>query len=778
MKIAILASSPIPFGAGGAEKLWWGLADNINKLTAHQCELIKVPTKENDFWNLIEGYEFFYNYDLSHFDMVITGKYPAWMVQHPNHHIYMLHCLRGLYDTYHFMNLPDKVSKNQSKEVLAFLQDLENQNMSVEEVFQKLKNLKSNNLITEELSAFPGPFIRKIIHYLDNAALSTIRRTSAISHTVADRKEYYPVEQAVYVNYPPPMMSGFYSSGSDYFFTASRIDGPKRVELILDAYLQSGAEKPLKIAGSGPLLERLKEKASCNSNIEFLGYVSDTELVDYYANALAIIFVPYDEDYGLITIEAMKSGKPVITVNDSGGVTEFVEHGITGLTSEPQIELLAENIKTLDSEPQLAYSMGLNAKKKVTNVNWLNTVGDLLQEKLETASQTKKLDNALVVSTYPFYPPQGGGQNRTFYLYKELAKQMTVNVICLVHESEQYRVEEVAPNLFQIKVPKTQEHAIEEWKISEQAGIPVTDIAFIDLYGFTPDLEKEFKRLELLADLVICNQCYTYPFVSRLTDKAICHDSQNLESKLKEQMLESSEYNSKLIQTVFDSEKQACQESIFTAVCSEEDGLAYKELYGMSGEKYQVIANGVDTNTVKFSSKEERLNHKTKLDIASEKTILFMGSWHQPNIDAVEEIIKLAPLYPSIHFIIIGSVAGYFSDYKLPENLVFAGVVSDEEKQAFLTVADYALNPMFTGSGTNLKMLDYMLSGIPVISTAVGARGLGLSPEMYVEFDFDNFAQCIEQCELIDIEKASRYVEETFDWRVIGSNYSKCLVNI
>ena len=137
MKIAIVAPSPVPFGVGGAEKLWWGMLEFINKHTTHQCELIKVPTKEHDFWELIDSYYAFYNLDLSSFDMVITGKYPAWMIQHNNHHIYMLHCLRGFYDCYHFLGLQDEV-KSKNKKIIELINTLKDQTTSIDEVFKTL----------------------------------------------------------------------------------------------------------------------------------------------------------------------------------------------------------------------------------------------------------------------------------------------------------------------------------------------------------------------------------------------------------------------------------------------------------------------------------------------------------------------------------------------------------------------------------------------------------------------------------------------------------------
>jgi hypothetical protein len=74
MKIAIVAPSPVPFTIGGAELLFSGMQDAINNYTSHQCELIKLTTKEDNFWNLVESYYKFYQLDLSHFDMVISDK--------------------------------------------------------------------------------------------------------------------------------------------------------------------------------------------------------------------------------------------------------------------------------------------------------------------------------------------------------------------------------------------------------------------------------------------------------------------------------------------------------------------------------------------------------------------------------------------------------------------------------------------------------------------------------------------------------------------------------
>ncbi len=160
-----------------------------------------------------------------------------------------------------------------------------------------------------------------------------------------------------------------------------------------------------------------------------------------------------------------------------------------------------------------------------------------------------------------------------------------------------------------------------------------------------------------------------------------------------------------------------------------------------------------------------------------------MGSWHQPNIDAVEEIFKMAMKLPHYHFIVIGGAGSYFLHHEIPtpENIGFTGLVSDKEKEIYLSIADIAINPMLTGSGTNLKMLDYMANGIPVVSTKVGARGLGI-PVGYIAIcdvgDFCEYIMHIDRYVDVDVEKSREYVERNFSWSTIGKNFREVLLSM
>ena len=124
---------------------------------------------------------------------------------------------------------------------------------------------------------------------------------------------------------------------------------------------------PRKIAGTGPHEQELRALAHNDSRIEFVGFVSDIQLEELYSHAYAVPFIPEQEDYGLITIEAMQSSKPVITCVDSGGSTEFVT-ATTGYLCEPTIESLAAAFREAADNPAEARKRGLQAKKNVEKI--------------------------------------------------------------------------------------------------------------------------------------------------------------------------------------------------------------------------------------------------------------------------------------------------------------------------------------------------------------------------------------------------------------------------
>lgn len=382
MDIAIIAPCPIPYHVGGAENLWRGLQDHINEQTPHQAELIKLPSREHSFWDLVDSYRRFAELDLTGFDVVVSGKYPAWMVDHPNHVCYMLHRLRGLYDSYHYFGLPEAppATPGPVTDLLSAMRAGRDQRDALPEVFDRLDRLRDARGLPDELFAFPGPLIRAIVHFLDGVGLSprAIRRFGAISSTVRDRPGYFPPGEDVFVAHPATAVRGLSGKGGSYLFTASRLDNSKRVDLLVRAMAHVRRRVELRIAGSGPEEEALRALAAGDDRIMFCGRVPEPELARLYAGARAVGFVPHAEDYGYITLEAMLAGKPVITCTDSGGARELVDEGVTGLIAKPDPAALAAAIDQLWASRRTARQMGRAARTRATRISWDAVVEELV----------------------------------------------------------------------------------------------------------------------------------------------------------------------------------------------------------------------------------------------------------------------------------------------------------------------------------------------------------------------------------------------------------------
>jgi glycosyltransferase involved in cell wall biosynthesis len=176
---------------------------------------------------------------------------------------------------------------------------------------------------------------------------------------------------------------------------------------------------------------------------------------------------------------------------------------------------------------------------------------------------------------------------------------------------------------------------------------------------------------------------------------------------------------------------------------------------------------------------EKRILKKKQLGLYESFTALFIGSWHQPNVEAVRYILSIASHLPQVNFLILGNICWAFPAEQLPLNVSFMGLVNDAIKDVVLGVADVALNPMISGSGTNLKMLDYLAAGIPVISTPFGARGLNLEHGQHCFLaEIDQFTDAIRYLaeedsypKIMRIENARQYVEQKYDWVVIANNF-------
>lgn len=161
--------------------------------------------------------------------------------------------------------------------------------------------------------------LRRPLQRWDAASSRGVRAFAANSHNVADRiRRFYSREAEVI--HPPLDLKDFSLVGKDegYYLVLSALVPYKRVDLAVEAFRRTGA--PLRIVGSGPEERRLRSLAG--ANVEFLGWAPAAELARHYAGCRALIF-PGEEDFGIVPLEAMACGKPVIAYG-KGGALETV----------------------------------------------------------------------------------------------------------------------------------------------------------------------------------------------------------------------------------------------------------------------------------------------------------------------------------------------------------------------------------------------------------------------------------------------------------------------
>lgn len=156
-------------------------------------------------------------------------------------------------------------------------------------------------------------------------------------------KKYYNRDADVI--YPPVETSRFSISPNigEYYLLLGQLVWYKRPDIVIDAFNELGL--PLRVMGEGSELEKLKARAK--PNIEFLGRLSDEEVAKNLSGCRALIF-PQVEDFGIVPLEAMASGRPVIAYAE-GGALESVVSGVTGeFFHEQTPDSLMEAVKNFD----------------------------------------------------------------------------------------------------------------------------------------------------------------------------------------------------------------------------------------------------------------------------------------------------------------------------------------------------------------------------------------------------------------------------------------------
>ncbi|HYY08170.1 MAG TPA: glycosyltransferase family 4 protein [Actinomycetota bacterium] len=348
MRIAVLHPQTA-FARGGAEVHTEALIRALRE-QGHEAEQVTIAGKWYPATELAHQMAVWRSFDITEsggleVDAVIGLKFPAYLAQHERKIVWLIHQHRTAYELWDHPQFADLAHQDE------------------------------------------GPAVRDMVRAADTLALTEAKRVFANSKNVRDRLMNSLSLQSDVLYHRSPISEALLEQPpleiEDHVLYPGRFESLKRQSLAIDAMRHVKTPVRLVLVGSGPDEAALRERAedrAVRDRVRIEGRVPDERLHQLYRSALGILYTPFDEDYGYVTIEGYAASRPVVTVTDSGGPLEFVTEGETGLVAEPDPKAIAEALDRLYTDRETATRWGVAGNNLVREVvpAWPEVVTKLL----------------------------------------------------------------------------------------------------------------------------------------------------------------------------------------------------------------------------------------------------------------------------------------------------------------------------------------------------------------------------------------------------------------
>jgi glycosyltransferase involved in cell wall biosynthesis len=339
----VVAEAQVPFVRGGAELHVEALIEQLRR-RGYDVEKVAIPFRSQPRSELLAQAAAWRLHDLSSsngqpIDLLIATRFPTYFARHPRKVAWVIHQHRAAYE---------------------------------------LCGTAYSDF--EETPADVG--LRRRLIELDTQMFGECHRVFANARNTANRLAKYNGVAAQALYHPPPLATRLTGGPyGDYFLSVGRLEAVKRADLAVRAFAHVPPPARLVIVGDGSqreLVERAAVDAGVGTRVTFAGSATGDDLVRYYAGARGVIYAPYDEDYGYVTLEAFLSGKPVITATDSGGTLEFVVDGENGFICAPAADAIGAAVSRLAGDAALAARLGQAGLARARTITWDGVVEQLL----------------------------------------------------------------------------------------------------------------------------------------------------------------------------------------------------------------------------------------------------------------------------------------------------------------------------------------------------------------------------------------------------------------
>jgi glycosyltransferase involved in cell wall biosynthesis len=343
VQTVLVCETQVPLVRGGAELLVRQLVAELRQRGV-ATDRVSIPFKWYPKDEILPHAAAWRMLDLSEsngrpIDLVITTKFPTYFARHPKKVCWLVHQHRAIYE---------------------------------------LCATEYSDFAHEEIDVG----LRDRIMALDERMLGECEGLYTISQTVTSRLRKYNGLDSTPL-YHPPLLAPRLTPGpfGNYVLSVARLERNKRVDLAVRAMVHLPAHLRLIVVGEGShraLIEQAADDLNLHDRITFAGAVTDDQLVALYRDALCLVYVPYDEDYGLATLEGFLAGKPVVTARDSGGTLEFVRDGQNGFVVDPDPVAIAAAVARVDANRSSAASLGAAGREVALAISWDTVIERLL----------------------------------------------------------------------------------------------------------------------------------------------------------------------------------------------------------------------------------------------------------------------------------------------------------------------------------------------------------------------------------------------------------------
>jgi glycosyltransferase involved in cell wall biosynthesis len=335
VRTVLVCETQVPFVGGGAESLVRQLVDEL-RARGYETDRVSVPFKWYPKPEILPHAAAWGLLDLSEsngrpIDLLIATKFPTYLARHPRKVCWLVHQHRAAYE---------------------------------------LADTPYSDFRHDELDVA----LRDRLMAVDERALAECAARYTISNTVTARLARYNGLSSTPL-YHPPLLAPRLAPGpyGDYVLSVARIEQNKRVDLAVRSVAWWPEPLSLVVVGEGSqraAVEQLAEEAGVAHRVRFAGAVPDDELLELYRGALAVLYVPFDEDYGLVTLEGFLAAKPVVTATDSGGTLEFVDDGVNGAVTAPEPQAIGDAVARLHGRRADAAGLGAAGRERALAITW------------------------------------------------------------------------------------------------------------------------------------------------------------------------------------------------------------------------------------------------------------------------------------------------------------------------------------------------------------------------------------------------------------------------